>query len=432
MAKILTRLRIDEVSAVDRGAGDGVKIMLMKRDEEPYWKREFSAEERHRDAKSGAAQSDGSFPIHNASDLKNAMRAIGRSKNPGKTKAHIRARARALGLTDQLSDAFKREDGPMSKFMEFFTGKRGNDYLRKSTSALAKSVGMILDGDESEEDKRKALAETFAEFDDYVQKIGYVDASPADDDKNGDPTMLKELAKTLGLKEDASADDITKAVKARDNEIAVLKADLTPEEKAHFETLKAKKPFGGKDGDGKDGDGDGDEDDTKKFLAMTHEQRKALMRKRDDVPEYVRKLLDEGEEAKKRLQKLEDERELQKFEKIARDYSVPASEAPALMRLSKVDSEALNKLLAHTKAGWSAAQKAGAFAELGSTGGNGGDTSAYAELQAKAAEYRKAHPELTDAQAFEKVYTDPANREIAKRERFESAAPVVMPPGSIR
>jgi hypothetical protein len=31
MPKILTRLRIDEVSAVDRGAGDGVKIMLMKR-----------------------------------------------------------------------------------------------------------------------------------------------------------------------------------------------------------------------------------------------------------------------------------------------------------------------------------------------------------------------------------------------------------------
>jgi hypothetical protein len=35
MPKILTRLRIDEVSAVDRGAGDGVKIVLMKRASEP-------------------------------------------------------------------------------------------------------------------------------------------------------------------------------------------------------------------------------------------------------------------------------------------------------------------------------------------------------------------------------------------------------------
>jgi hypothetical protein len=35
MPRILTKLRIDEVSAVDRGAGDGVKIVLMKRDDTP-------------------------------------------------------------------------------------------------------------------------------------------------------------------------------------------------------------------------------------------------------------------------------------------------------------------------------------------------------------------------------------------------------------
>src|SRR6516225_8494800 len=29
--RVLTRIRIDEVSAVDKGAGEGVKIMLMKR-----------------------------------------------------------------------------------------------------------------------------------------------------------------------------------------------------------------------------------------------------------------------------------------------------------------------------------------------------------------------------------------------------------------
>jgi hypothetical protein len=35
MPKVLTKLRIDEVSAVDRGAGDGTKIILMKRDDTP-------------------------------------------------------------------------------------------------------------------------------------------------------------------------------------------------------------------------------------------------------------------------------------------------------------------------------------------------------------------------------------------------------------
>jgi hypothetical protein len=47
--------------------------------------------------------------------------------------------------------------------------------------------------------------------------------------------------------------------------------------------------------------------------------------------------------------------------------------------------------------------------------------SAYAELMHKAEEYRNAHPELSVAQCFEKIYTDRANVELAKRERVESA-----------
>jgi hypothetical protein len=51
----------------------------------------------------------------------------------------------------------------------------------------------------------------------------------------------------------------------------------------------------------------------------------------------------------------------------------------------------------------------------GSTGG------AYGELMQKAEEYRNAHPELSIAQAFAKIFTAPDNRELAKRERMESA-----------
>jgi hypothetical protein len=47
--------------------------------------------------------------------------------------------------------------------------------------------------------------------------------------------------------------------------------------------------------------------------------------------------------------------------------------------------------------------------------------SAYGDLMEKAEEYRNAHPELSIAQCFEKVFTAPANRELAKRERIESA-----------
>src|SRR6516165_1355671 len=47
-ARVLTRLRIDEVSAVDKGAGKGVKVVLMKRDQDdathpemPEWERRY-------------------------------------------------------------------------------------------------------------------------------------------------------------------------------------------------------------------------------------------------------------------------------------------------------------------------------------------------------------------------------------------------------
>jgi hypothetical protein len=46
---------------------------------------------------------------------------------------------------------------------------------------------------------------------------------------------------------------------------------------------------------------------------------------------------------------------------------------------------------------------------------------AYNELMSKAEELRKTRPELSDAQAFERVYTARDNVELAKRERAESS-----------
>ena len=65
--------------------------------------RTFSAKERKKHAASqGAAMKDGSFPIKNATDLKNAIRLVGNAKNPAAAKAHVIKRAKALGLTKSL------------------------------------------------------------------------------------------------------------------------------------------------------------------------------------------------------------------------------------------------------------------------------------------------------------------------------------------
>lgn len=67
----------------------------------------FNTAQRKKDASSGAALPDGSFPIENTSDLKNAIRAIGRASNPDAAKAHIKKRAAVLGATDMLPDSWK-------------------------------------------------------------------------------------------------------------------------------------------------------------------------------------------------------------------------------------------------------------------------------------------------------------------------------------
>lgn len=68
--------------------------------------REFDTAKRKAMAKRNTAMPDGSFPIANAEDLRNAIQAIGRAKEPDKVKAHIRRRAKALGLTELLPNSW--------------------------------------------------------------------------------------------------------------------------------------------------------------------------------------------------------------------------------------------------------------------------------------------------------------------------------------
>ena len=54
--------------------------------------------------------------------------------------------------------------------------------ISKAALALGESVGLILDSDESEEDKRKALGETFAECEVYLKReFGFAEVTKAGD-----------------------------------------------------------------------------------------------------------------------------------------------------------------------------------------------------------------------------------------------------------
>jgi hypothetical protein len=129
---VMTRFRIDELSGVDRPAQEGAIAAIMKAaggqgdvsveallkafpgiadaileadpTYDPVAKRKFTDTKRQQLADEGKALPDGSFPIENEEDLHNAVTSLGRAKNEGKAKAHITARAKAMGMTGALPD----------------------------------------------------------------------------------------------------------------------------------------------------------------------------------------------------------------------------------------------------------------------------------------------------------------------------------------
>jgi hypothetical protein len=68
--------------------------------------REYDAEARKRMAKEGVAMPDGSYPIADEDDLRNAIQAIGRAKDPKAARAHIKKRAGVLGKGDMVPEGW--------------------------------------------------------------------------------------------------------------------------------------------------------------------------------------------------------------------------------------------------------------------------------------------------------------------------------------
>jgi uncharacterized membrane protein YkoI len=73
-------------------------------------KRAFSEEQRASMAKEGAALPDGSYPISNEGDLRNAIQAYGRAKDKEAAKRHIMKRAKALGKEDLIPENWKASE----------------------------------------------------------------------------------------------------------------------------------------------------------------------------------------------------------------------------------------------------------------------------------------------------------------------------------
>lgn len=78
-------------------------------------KRAFTEEQRNSMAKEGNALPDGSYPIANESDLRNAIQAFGRAKDKEAAKRHILKRAREIGKENLIPAGWVAGKEGMSK-----------------------------------------------------------------------------------------------------------------------------------------------------------------------------------------------------------------------------------------------------------------------------------------------------------------------------
>lgn len=134
-------------------------------------KADLSAAGRKKAAASGAAMSDGSYPIKTKADLRKAVRAVGRGgAEHNKIRAHIVKRAKALGLEAMVPDNWN-PDGSLKT-----ATKADEPYGAALAATVAKAERVLRDA--------RALAPGLTKADG--------EEAPAGDDESGDITGAEE------------------------------------------------------------------------------------------------------------------------------------------------------------------------------------------------------------------------------------------------
>lgn len=320
----------------------------------------------------------------------------------------------------------------MSKISSFFgnlfKGSASNSVLiDKSVEGLAESVTSILaDEDSDDVAKGDAMTKTFEQFAEHLK----TNLTAVAVDKKESDMDIKVLAKALGLADNATEAEVTSAIAKSvatsaalavtvtklQKDLEIEKADYTDAEEAY---LRKESLY----------DAEEDEkpelsDDEKKrrsrkkaFRLANHTERANIMKSAEPpLPAHIQKVMDEIAVLKEQNARLMQSVGLEGFKKQATENGLPETEAETLQKAYGGDKTAIDKLLGFAKSAIAAARVGGVFKEFGSSTGSITDDP-YDALVAKAEELRKHDPKLTPAAAFAKVYEDPSNIELVRKER---------------
>lgn len=159
--------------------------------------KDYSPEARERMAKNGEAMPDGSYPIADCADLKNAIQAIGRAKDQAATKKHIKKRARALDCDIELPEDWNTHEEEPIMADSKTAGIVGNGSLSKSedprTQALVARVQELL---------REGAVAVSIKHDlhpDVSAKLAALEPLPDDDEE----TMMNKMKEAQEIYENA-------------------------------------------------------------------------------------------------------------------------------------------------------------------------------------------------------------------------------------
>jgi len=188
-------------------------------------KGEFSAAEREKDAEADVAMPDGSYPIRSATDVENAVRDYYRSGKKPDVKAHIIARAKAIGAEGALPDGWI-DTTDKAAALPGPAGAHPPDALAKAAAALTHAA-LKLDRATTENARlRKALDDLTPALADLKKRIAALEAQPLPA-----KAALRSVAKTADGAGEAlvSADDAVRrlaSLPAHERALALTKLSL--------------------------------------------------------------------------------------------------------------------------------------------------------------------------------------------------------------
>lgn len=190
-------------------------------------KREFSAAEREKDAEAGVAMPDGSYPIKSADDVENAVRDYNRSGQKPDVKAHIIARAKAIGAENALPDDWtKKVDKSAAPIVAPGGPHNAPEALAKAAAALAQAARKLERVVDENAMLRKALDDLSPALAELKKRVAALEAQPLPA-----KAALRSVAKTADGAHDAlvSADDAVRrlaSLPAEERALALTKLSL--------------------------------------------------------------------------------------------------------------------------------------------------------------------------------------------------------------